>query len=240
MKSYLAAPPNTVEVNRKNVQPYNIPNVGWWVLFSNFENAALIENSDRRYWVHKCCLEVPREKEYYDRLWDFYNKSQGCEKVYGHLMQRDVSAFNPAAPPPFTEAKRDMIAATQPETVRRLREALLGPDGPFSGHTILLAGDVRQAAAAEDRKRVMEDEWHTLSDISDKHLGMALTAAGFVQYRHHEFNHDGKKCRPWVRRTDGELAKLPFDEIRGRYFAENDPADRPKVVDINTRQGRSA
>ena len=105
MKPHLASPPHTVTVNKKHMAPYTIPNIQWWVIFSNHENAVPIEDTDRRYWVHRCCLETPRDPAYYRELYSFYDKG-GVEKIAGWLLARNVEHFNPAAPPPMTDAKQ--------------------------------------------------------------------------------------------------------------------------------------
>ena len=108
LKPMISTPPETVSVNTKNVKQYDIPNVQNWIMFTNHENAVSIEATDRRYWVHKCCLEAPREPSYYAKLYGWYDAG-GCENVASWLLQRDLSAFNPMATPPSSEAKRLML-----------------------------------------------------------------------------------------------------------------------------------
>jgi len=92
-----------IRVNEKNVKPYFVENQANFMFFSNHENAAHIETSDRRYFVI-ICKSKPKSDAYYDALYD-YIRSADIAGFAWFLKNRDISAFNPAARPPETEDK---------------------------------------------------------------------------------------------------------------------------------------
>lgn len=107
LKPVIAAPPDTLPINRKGLHPYDMVNRLLVIAFSNDRAPISLESQDRRWfclWSHAPRLD-PREAA---GLWNWY-RSGGFEAVAAHLYARDVSAFNPGAAPPFTEFKANMI-----------------------------------------------------------------------------------------------------------------------------------
>jgi len=107
LKPVIAAPPDTLPINRKGLHPYDMVNRLLVIAFSNDRAPISLESQDRRWfclWSHAPRLD-PREAA---GLWAWY-RSGGFEAVAAHLYARDVSAFNPGAAPPFTEFKANMI-----------------------------------------------------------------------------------------------------------------------------------
>jgi len=107
LKPIIAAPPELLQVNRKGLHPYMALNRVFVVAFSN-ERAAISLPSDDRRWF---CLwagagKLPEADAV--ALWRWYH-SGGFAAIAAWLHSRDVSAFNPAAAPPMTEAKAIMI-----------------------------------------------------------------------------------------------------------------------------------
>jgi hypothetical protein len=210
IKPNLACPPDTVTVNRKHMAPYTIPNIQWWVMFSNYEDAVPIEETDRRYWVHRCCLETPRDPAYYDALWAFYDNG-GVEKIAGWLLARNVvGRFDPKAPPPMTDAKREMIKQTMPKQVRWVRDQFL-EGGVFAGRSVLTVGELLSAAHHDGTAPF---------DVNHRQAATALRAEGFTKYDHHRVRIDGDVRQFWVHDPSGLLSKLSADQIRERYRSE--------------------
>jgi hypothetical protein len=107
LKPIIAAPPELLQVNRKGLHPYMALNRVFVVAFSN-ERAAISIPSDDRRWF---CLwaEAGRLPEADAlALWRWY-EAGGFQAIASYLHTRDVSAFNPSAAPPMTEAKAIMI-----------------------------------------------------------------------------------------------------------------------------------
>ncbi len=206
LKPMLTTPPETVTINEKNVKQYDIPNIQNWVMFTNHQNAIPIEDTDRRYFVHECCLDAPKEPAYYAALYDWYDKG-GTEKVAGWLLQRDISTFNPMAPPPETDAKREMREQSLPPAVRWLR-GLFAPGREFGARTMMIVQELRDAA----------DGQFGAPDVNHKHAAMTLKLSGFKKTHHVKI--DGDVTNVWTRDPSGGLAGLSGPQVRDRYLAE--------------------
>lgn len=107
LKPVIAAPPELLPINRKGLHPYMALNRVFVVAFSNERAAISIPSNDRRWFCVWSEAGILPESEAV-ALWQWYH-SGGFEAVASYLHTRDVSAFNPAAAPPMTEAKAIMI-----------------------------------------------------------------------------------------------------------------------------------
>jgi len=107
LKPIIAAPPEFLSVNRKGLHPYQALNRVFVLAFSNERVPLALSGNDRRFFV--TFSEAGRmSDEAGQTLWAWY-KAGGQSAVAAWLHARDVSAFNPGASPPMTEAKMIMI-----------------------------------------------------------------------------------------------------------------------------------
>jgi hypothetical protein len=107
LKPIIAAPPEMLPINRKGLHPYDMLNRLFVLSFTNDPLPISLDSQDRRWF----CIwsRAPRMRdEDARRLWDWY-KSHGFVAIAAWLYQRDVSAFNPAATPAWTEFKSNLI-----------------------------------------------------------------------------------------------------------------------------------
>ena len=107
LKPLIAAPPETLTVNRKGMHPYELVNRLMVIAYTNDPLPITLPTQDRRWfcvWTHAPRMAPAAA----DKLWAWY-KNGGYEKCAAWLHQRDVSAFNPAAAPPVTEWKLNMV-----------------------------------------------------------------------------------------------------------------------------------
>jgi hypothetical protein len=117
LKTACAAPPYTLRINEKKIQPYNIVNVVGVIANSNNPSDCLyLEASDRRYLV----LRSPLAPDHMTpgQWTEFTNWCEhgGFEHVTAYLAARDLSRFNPKAPPLKTAAFHTLVHTnTAPE-----------------------------------------------------------------------------------------------------------------------------
>jgi len=107
LKPMIAAPPETLTVNRKGMHPYELVNRIMVIAYTNDPLPITLPTQDRRWfcvWTRsgRMCPDAAK------RLWGWY-EAGGYEKCAAWLHQRDVSSFNPAAAPPVTAWKMDMV-----------------------------------------------------------------------------------------------------------------------------------
>ena len=108
LKPIIAAPPELLMVNRKGLHPYMALNRVFVIAFSNERVAISLPSEDRRWFVIWCA--APKLSEAHAvSLWNWYQHRGGFEAVAHYLHARDVSDWNPNAPPPMTEAKAIMV-----------------------------------------------------------------------------------------------------------------------------------
>lgn len=130
MKPIIAAPPETLLVNRKGLHPYELLNRLQVLAFTNFTMPITLPSQDRRWF----CLwsQAPiMLKVDADPLWNWYRAS-GYEKIAAWLHQRDVSHFSPTEKPPVTEWKLNMIEHGMSVAESYLVELMKRRIGPFA------------------------------------------------------------------------------------------------------------
>ncbi|CAB5187436.1 hypothetical protein UFOVP160_46 [uncultured Caudovirales phage] len=108
LKPIIAAPPELLMVNRKGMHPYMALNRVFVIAFSNERVAISLPSEDRRWFVLWCAAPKLPEAQAVS-LWNWYQHRGGFEAVAHYLHTRDVSDWNPSAPPPMTEAKLIMV-----------------------------------------------------------------------------------------------------------------------------------
>lgn len=105
LKTLIAAPPESIRVDQKYRQEYDIPNVCGVVITTNHKTDGIhLEPDDRRHFVCWSDLTVPDiEEGYFKGLYQWLDDG-GYGHVAAYLNERDISQFNPKAPPPKTAA----------------------------------------------------------------------------------------------------------------------------------------
>jgi len=130
LKPIIAAPPEVLSVNRKNMHPYDALNRILVIAFSNFRDAIALPADDRRWcvmWTYAAEMTVAES----ERIWSWY-RAGGFEAVAGLLYRRDVTAFKPGAKPPMTEAKMIMSAQSMSPTEAWITDQITGRIGEFA------------------------------------------------------------------------------------------------------------
>jgi hypothetical protein len=107
LKPIIAAPPDVITINRKNLHPYDMLNRLFVLAFSNDEIPISLPTQDRRWFcIWSSCERMSAAAA--QEMWDWYNNG-GFEAIGSWLHARDVSKFNPSAAPMETDYKRTMI-----------------------------------------------------------------------------------------------------------------------------------
>ena len=124
LKPVIAAPPETLTVNRKHAHPFDLANRAFVMAFSNDPVPISLSSQDRRWF---CVWSRAPRMATADatRMWTWY-KSGGFEAVSAWLGERDVRAFGPQATPPMTEYKTTLtengMAMAESALVSAIRE----------------------------------------------------------------------------------------------------------------------
>lgn len=121
LKTYITDPVHTV--NTKHVSLQRIPNRAVYIFLTNYKHALSIDNSDRRMWVWYSNMQR-KSPAYYRRYYDWLADPRSIQALAHYLLSYDISDFKPAAPPPMTEAKRQLVEASASEVEQYLRNAV--------------------------------------------------------------------------------------------------------------------
>jgi hypothetical protein len=130
LKPVIAAPPDTLTVNRKGLHPYDMVNRVFVLAFTNDPLPITIPSQDRRWF----CLwsNAPRmDPEAARDLWAWY-EAGGFATIARWLHDRDVSRFNPAAAPAVTDFKRNMVEHGMSGAEAFLVQLMRERKGPFA------------------------------------------------------------------------------------------------------------
>jgi hypothetical protein len=125
MKSMIAVPPDVLRVDEKNLREHSIMNCCSIIITTNHRTDGIyLPADDRRHYVAWSSLKkTDFDESYWNKLWGWYLR-QGLRHVTAYLLEFDISAFNPKAPPPQTAAFWDIVTASRSPEDAELADVL--------------------------------------------------------------------------------------------------------------------
>jgi hypothetical protein len=125
MKVYLAAPPDMLRVDEKNIREYYVQNLCGVIITTNHKTDGIyLPNDDRRHFV--CWSNLSKDDfstDYWGALYQWYADG-GHGYVAHYLANLDISGFNPKEPPPKTQAFREIVNANRAPEDAELADVL--------------------------------------------------------------------------------------------------------------------
>ena len=206
LKPIIAAPPETLLVNKKMLHPYNVVNRCLVIASSNDRVPIVLDTQDRRWmcvWSDLPRMDPPERGR---RMWNWFHAG-GFEAIAAWLYRRDVSAFNPAAAPPVTEYKLSLIANGQSPAESVLCEMIRGREGPFAAGAItapfhVLCADLTLRAGLAPGQRIPAAALHHAL-LECRWLDCGRVSSAELPSRRHVY------CAPeLVHATKSELRRL--------------------------------
>jgi hypothetical protein len=182
MKSYIAAPPDVLKVDEKNLREHKILNCCGVIITSNHKTDGIyLPSGDRRHYV----AWSERKKEdfppdYWNRLWRWYDQG-GRENVAAFLAQLNIDDFDPKAPPPKTAAFWAIVEAGDAPEDAELADALDVLEQPKA----VTLDDIIEAAT-EDFKGWLKERKNR------RIIPHRLEVCGYVAVRNDDAKSDGK------------------------------------------------
>jgi hypothetical protein len=125
MKTLIAAPPDVLRCDEKNLREHAVFNCTGVIYVTNYTTDCLyLTPDDRRHYV----LSSPLKKEdfvdsYFNTVWKWYDGG-GDHHVAAFLAERNISKYNPKAPPPKTKAFWDIVDANRAPEEAELADIL--------------------------------------------------------------------------------------------------------------------
>jgi hypothetical protein len=183
-KVYMAAPPDVLRVDEKNIKEYSIFNCTGVIITTNHKTDGIyLPPDDRRHyvaWSEKTKEDPTFQGKYWNKMWAFYNDG-GFGHVAAYLRQHDISGFDPKAPPPKTAAFWEIADSGRSPEEPELDDVLdaLGRSDAVTLATI-------QTAATADFK-----EW--ICDRKNRRaIPHKLESCGYVPVRNPDDKRDGQ------------------------------------------------
>ncbi len=126
-KALIAAPPDVIRVDEKNIREYPVPNVCGVIITTNHKSDGLyLPADDRRHYVAWSNLDRDEfEPDYWNTIWQWY-EAGGIGHVAAYLKSLDLTGFDPKAPPPKTEAFWHVVNAARAPEESELADILDG------------------------------------------------------------------------------------------------------------------
>jgi uncharacterized protein DUF5906 len=177
MKTYLAAPPDVLRCDEKNLREYSVPNVCGVIITTNHKTDGIyLPADDRRHYV--AWSDATKEDftpDYWTSLYRWY-EDEGYWNVAAYLTQMDLTGFNAKAPPRTTGAFHAIVDANRAPEDAELADTLdeiARAGAPVTAVTIPML----VAAAATDFQSWLQDRKNR------RVIPYRLENAGYVQVR---------------------------------------------------------
>ena len=180
--------------------PYEQPNVFNLLMFTNHEDAIIIDSTDRRYCVI-FSRASPKPPAYYAELFGWTAKNLG--KVLHYMKQRDLSAFMPNGHAPMTTGKKELIDQSLPPLQAWMKEAIEEESWPFVGDLVTTS----HLAACLPR---------AFSNSSPQAVGRALSSIGGVNLGQYLMP-SGQNLRLWAVRRSETWASTSNKVVAAEY-----------------------
>ena len=146
-KTIIAAPPDVIRVDEKNLREHYVVNVLGLVITSNNKTDGLfLPADDRRHYVAWSSKDKDAfTDDYWKSLYRWYGDG-GTQHVIAYLRSLDLADFNPKAPPPKTAAFWTIVQAGEAPESGELRDVLDSMAQAGKDTTAITLGDLIDGA----------------------------------------------------------------------------------------------
>jgi Family of unknown function (DUF5906) len=225
MKTILAAPPDVLRVDEKHIKAYTIFNcVGVIITTNHKSDGVYLPADDRRHFVAwSDCRRMDFEDGYWNRLWGWYD-SGGDRLVVAYLKALDLSAFDPKAPPPKTEAFWAIVGANHAPEAAELADIIDRLDNPNVATLELLRdeaiGDIEEWLRDRRNRRILPHR---------------MESCGYVPIRNRDSDDglwvvNGRRQVVYVKKTLPLLERIKFARA---FAAANRAPKAPPRKDVH-------
>ncbi len=186
LKTLVGPLPEWVQVERKGIDVYTIPNRAAWYFTTNEDAPIAMDEADRRFFVIECKRAAHRGPAFYEKIADWLGTLDGNFLVAEWLEQR--GAAMPAARvkfltgnAPMNKAKQDMIDLTPMRGSPTARVAAWIGDWASACPDLVTAEDVKQEIAQAVKSGV-SDLGQDMRVVPDaRQLGVILAKLGWAK-----------------------------------------------------------
>ena len=183
LKPLIAAPPDVLRCDEKNLREHAVLNVCGVIVTSNHIDGLYIPPDSRRYFV--AWSDATREEtdpQYWTDLYFWYEHENGFGHVCAYLRELDLTDWNSKAPPPKTQAFWRIVDAGRAPEDAELADALDAIQWPQAVTVSQLC-----VYASDPFREWLQDRRNA------RQLPHRMEAAGYIGVRN-----DGAKDGQWV------------------------------------------
>ncbi|UPJ49895.1 bifunctional DNA primase/polymerase [Bradyrhizobium sp. 200] len=170
---------DTLRIEKKFGNTFSIPNHMNLFAMTNHKDALPIPADDRR-WLILFSSASKQPAEYYDALFDNIADDSKVAAVMQYLLERFIT-FNPKAPAPMTDAKRDMAERSQSDATILLKDMLAEGRTPFHFDLVRAADIVAKIKETPGEKNANKTAATFLDDINAAKLAKDKNAVPSYQ-----------------------------------------------------------
>jgi len=208
---------SVIEIHRKGVDPYNVPNMSSYILATNYRDALPLNENDSRYFVlfsrfqTKLALDAfkVQNPSYYDDLYAAIEESAGA--IRGWLLEHEIGPdFSVGNRAPESRAKRYMAMLAKSEEQQAIEDVLATSPRFDISRTLLSATDLVEILY--DTGDVEIPQTRKLNKILSD---MGFTYLGKVRV-------GGRYRRFWSMAPDQFIKDGQLDTAAVREYAETD------------------
>jgi len=201
---------DSVMIREMHRPAYEQPNVFNMLMFTNHEDAIIIDRTDRRYCVLFSPAQ-PKEGKYYKELWAW--SEQNLSSIMGYLFRRDLSEFEAKGHAPMTAGKQMLIRNSMTPVEAWVREGIESEAWPFQMEVISPA-------------HLLDVAPTSIRGASVKAISSALKEAGAIQLGQVKVEGVGR-LRMWALRRAEMWKGAQPETISAEYLKWSDTLGEP-------------
>lgn len=200
----------TLTINEKYINPYTLRDCINYMFTSNHADAFYMEEGDRRYFIHEVTADrLPPE---FYRPYDAWRRStEGRQALMYHLMNLDLTGFDPMAPAMETVSKIEMIENTRTD----VEDLIIGLRDEADEYLKKLGGGdlitSKELMAMIDNDRINE------VTVGKKMKEYGITALRPRNSRSSSMRLGGERVRVYALRNQKRWMNATHDEIREHW-----------------------
>ena len=243
MKDYVDM--KEITINVKYVPEYDMPFNSNWFMTTNYDDALLIDDKDRRYLILSSPAVCGSDKEATERGAALFQWSGGGKEDYPiqrgnigalhkFLLERKVK-YSPFAKAPETQAKRHMQEESLSTFEQFIKERIEQEMWPFNADLVCIE-HIKLAPAIERRfEKVSPHKWgRTLRRFGAVQYGSKIGDNGEVlpsKVKIRMKSEGGRQRTIWILRRKEMYMDLSGSEIEELYLKKKPPQEEPAYTE---------
>jgi len=196
---------DTTQIREMHKTSYSMPNRFNMLMFTNHEDALIIDDKDRRYLVIYSEAKL-MEIEYYEKLWEWTKNRSNIAKILNFMMTRDLSNFKPHGKAPDTKAKERLIEISRNPLEEWMSNNIKEGNWPFAGDLVAIRHLKQPKICPSGYEKISDYKW-----------AQALKNVGAVPYSQQIKMSDNSNKVIWILRKKEIYLAQDREYIRKKY-----------------------